>query len=193
MTPRLQKTVVLRLALLAGIAMLAGTATLRMVASPASEYEVKAAYLYNFGRFVEWPPSAASGQGNGFTICVLGRDPFGAALDTTLAREKIDGKSVVARRVSKVGEAATCRILFVSSSEDKQLKEINAAASKMGVLTVSDLPEFLEQGGMVQFVVVDGRVRFEVNLTATQQAGLNLSSELLKVAAAVRGAARPGG
>ena len=94
--------------------MLVGVPTHRISASNPSEYEVKAAYLYNFGRFVEWPPNVPSGQANEFTICVLGRDPFGPALDTTISGEKIDGKNVVARRISKVGEAATCRVLFIS-------------------------------------------------------------------------------
>jgi hypothetical protein len=123
---------------------------------------------------------------------VLGRDPFGLALDTTISGEKIDGKTVVARRISEVGEAATCRILFISSSENKQLKEILSSLGKQSVFTVSDMPQFVQQGGMVQFVLAEERVRFEINLAATQQAGLSISSQLLKVAAEVSGNSRPG-
>ena len=96
-----------------------------------------------------------SSQTNEFTICVLGRDPFGLALDATISGEKIDGKNVVARRISKVEEAAGCRVLFISSSEDKQLKEILSAIGKLSVLTVSDMPQFIQQGGMVQFILTD--------------------------------------
>lgn len=189
----LRQTILLRLVIVAGAGMLVGAAAHQILASPASEYEVKAAYLYNFGRFVEWPQNIPSGQTNEFTICVLGRDPFGLALDATISGEKIDGKNVVARRISKVGEAAACRVLFISSSENKQLREILSTIGKLSVLTVSDMPQFVQQGGMVQFVLVENRVRFEINLEVTRQAGLNLSSELLKVATEVRGKSRPGG
>jgi hypothetical protein len=118
---------------------------------------------------------------------VQGRDPFGPALDTTISGERIDGKPVVARRISKAGDATDCRILFIGTSENKQIKELLSTVGKLGVLTVSDLPQFIDQGGMVQFVIAENRVRFAINLAATREAGLNLSSELLKVAAEVRG------
>jgi hypothetical protein len=186
------KFALLRFAVLAGAGMLACFPALRISASNPSEYEVKAAYLYNFGRFVEWPPDVPLGPADTFTICVMGRDPFGSALDTTISGEKIGGKTVVARRIAGSGEATDCRILFVSSSEDKQVKEILSTLGKQRVLTVSDMPQFIQQGGMVQFILVDARVRFEINLAATREAGLNLSSQLLKVAAEVRGNSRTG-
>ncbi|MGO8791577.1 MAG: YfiR family protein [Terriglobia bacterium] len=181
----------LRFALLAGAAVLAGIPGHPLSATGRSEYEVKAAYLYNFGRFVEWPPDVPSSQADEFTICVLGRDPFGLALDTTISGEKIEGKNVVARRISKAEEVENCRILFISASEDRQLKAILATAGRLGVLTVSDLPGFVKKGGMVEFVLANERVRFAINLGADQQARLNLSSDLLKVAAEVRGSSRP--
>jgi len=148
-----------------------------------TEYQVKAAYLYNFGKFVRWP---AAGKNNSFAICILGRDPFGAILDETLAGESIDGQKVTAMRLARVQDAPTCRILFISSSESGRLSEILAALGKAGVLTVSDMPQFTQRGGMIQFVLEGDRVRFEVNLAAAQRSGLKLSSELLKVATAVR-------
>ena len=159
---------------------------LRAQQPKASEFEVKAAYLYNFGRFVQWSPAAASVKGNSFPICVFGQDPFGAILDTTLSGESIDGKAVVAKRVSKAQDALGCRVLYISASEDSHLKEILAGLDKAGVLTVSDIPQFSQRGGMIQFVVVANKIRFEVNLTSAQDAGLTLSSDLLKVAVAVR-------
>ncbi len=150
-----------------------------------TEYEVKAAYLYNFGRFVEWPPKSANSQASEFSICVLGRDPFGPALDATVSGEKIDGKSVVAKRISGAEEAAGCRVLYIATAKSGQMKGILAALGNSSVLTVSDMPNFVEDGGMVGFVMADEHVRFEINLTAAHHAGLNLSSELLKVASRV--------
>src|SRR5580704_8473557 len=87
-----------------------------------NEYQVKAAYLYNFGRFVQWPAKGARNNESAFTICILGQDPFGPVLDSTLAGEAIDAKPVVTRRLSKPQEAADCRILFINSTEQKRLR-----------------------------------------------------------------------
>ena len=164
-------------------------------ASP-SEYEVKAAYLYNFGRFVEWPnqePNQAAAPSAGpFTFCVLGQDPFGRDLDAILAGETINGANTAAVRVSKLRDAVNCRVLFISSSEDSQLKQILVALEGTSVLTVSDLPQFSQRGGMVQFVLDGKRVRFEVNLTPVEHAHLAMSSQLLKVAVNLRRSDRLG-
>jgi hypothetical protein len=160
--------------------------------SKPTEYEVKAIYLYNFARFVEWPAKALPAQDGSFTICVLGQDPFGPALNASLADEAIDGKSVVAKRISAAQDAVSCRVLFISSSEDPRLNQILAALDDTSVLTVSDIPHFTRRGGMVQFILEGNRVRFAVNLTPTEHAGLTLSSELLKLAVTVRSNARPG-
>ena len=161
-------------------------------ASTPTEYEVKAAYLYNFGRFVQWPAKAAAAKGDSFTICVLGEDPFGPALHATIAGETIGGKNVVAERIAGPQQAVNCRILFISSSEDRRLKEILAELDKASLLTVSDMPQFARRGGMVQFILEQNKVRFEVNLTATERAGLTLSSQLLKLAISVRRGSQPG-
>lgn len=167
-----------------------------------TEYEVKAAYLYNFGRFIEWPnkewpdkewPTKATAPSGGpFTICVLGHDPFGQALNAILAGETIHGTNTAAARISKPQEAANCRILFISSSEDSQLKQILVALEGTSVLTVSDMPQFSQRGGMVQFILDGKKVRFEVNLTPVEHAHLTLSSQLLKVAVNLRRSAQLG-
>ncbi len=138
------------------------------------------------------PQDAAAAKGESFSICVFGQDPFGPVLDTTLSGESINGKAVVAKRVSKPQDALDCRILYISESEESRLKEIIAGLDKAGVLTVSDIPQFSQRGGMIQFVVVGNKIRFEVNLTSAQDAGLTLSSDLLKVAVAVRKSPQPG-
>ena len=159
----------------------------------ATEFEVKAAYLYNFGRFVQWPDESGTDRTDSFQICVLGADPFGQALDATLAGGTIGGKSVMAKRISKPQEVNSCRILFISSSEESHLKDVLAALDKTRVLTVSDIPRFSERGGMIGFVQEGNRVRFDVNLDSAQGAGLTLSSELLRVATNVRKVSHSGG
>jgi hypothetical protein len=156
-----------------------------------SEYQVKATYLYNFGRFVKWP--TPTGKSDSFAVCVLGQDPFGPILDVTLAGEALDGKPVVLRRIPRPQDAADCRILFISATEEKHLKEILTVLDEAGVLTVSDMPRFTQRGGIIQFILEGEKIRFEINLTSAESAKLVLSSELLKVAANVRKSSRSGG
>lgn len=160
--------------------------TTRAQQPTASEYEVKATYLYNFARFTEWPAKNEDAKDKLFAVCVLGRDPFGSILDTILAGEAINGKHMVHRQISAVQDAGNCRIVFISSSEESRLKETLATLEKMSALTVSDIPDFSVRGGMIQFVLEQKKVRFEVNLETAGKAGLVLSSELLKVAVSVR-------
>ncbi|MGH9354852.1 MAG: YfiR family protein, partial [Terriglobia bacterium] len=125
--------------------------------------------------------------GKFFPVCVLGNDPFGSTLDATVAGEFLDGKPMVAHRILSARDASGCRILFISASEKARMGEVLRSVRVMPMLTVSDAPRFLEKGGMIQLTLIQGRVRFEVNLGAAESAGLKLSSELLKVAASVTG------
>jgi hypothetical protein len=172
---------------------LIGSQNLYSEAAAPTEYEVKAAYLYNLGKFVEWPARTATTPPDPFSICVLGHDPFGATLDTLIANETINGKSIVVKRLPKSQDAVGCNILFISSSEEGRLKDILSTLDKANVLTVSDMPQFTRHGGMIQFVLDNNRVRFEINLTSAEHAGLVLSSQLLKVAINVRRDSHPGG
>lgn len=149
-----------------------------------TEYQVKAAYLANFAKFVAWPPGAVT-DGNPIPICVAGEDPFGPVLDAAISGERVDHHPLVARRIGAAGDVDGCRIVFVSSNE-AMAGAVLAAAERTPILTVSDLPGFLKQGGMIEFVLDANRVRFEINLAAARTAGLNLSSELLRVATVVR-------
>ena len=148
-----------------------------------SEYEIKATYLYNFGKFVRWPQSANPT----FDICILGRDPFGSTIDSLVTGESIDGKPIRVIRLNSAAGAATCRIVFVSDSEEGELGPTLDALAHTQALTVSDMRGFTSHGGMVQFVQQGGRIRFEVNRTAAEAHGLTMSSELLRVAARVIG------
>ena len=150
-----------------------------------SQYDVEAAYLFNFAKFVTWPASSPV-QNGAFNICVFGDDPFGPSLDRIISGEKIDGKTVVDKKISSPEEAPTCSILYISSSEVGRLNRILSAVKNAPILTVSDIPDFTERGGIIQFVLRDSRVRFEVNLGPVQRDRLTLSSELLKVAVSVK-------
>ena len=152
--------------------------------------EVKAVYLLNFGRFTRWPANESPASA-AFPVCVLGRDPFGGTLDTIVAGEKIEGRPVVTRRLRSPDDAAGCRILFISESEAAHLKEIFQQVDRAATLTVSDIPRFADQGGMIQFVSEGNRVRFAVNVSAAEQARVTLSSELLRVAVSVKGGRLP--
>lgn len=151
-----------------------------------TEYEVQAAYLSNLGRFVEWPARAGANEKDPFYVCVLGPDPFGPLLDAALKGETIGSAPMAARRVTSAADAANCRIVFVNSTKDSELKGILATLRNSNALTVSDTFDFTRQGGMIQFVLNGNRVRFEINLAAAQRAGLTLSSQLLEVAVAIR-------
>jgi hypothetical protein len=144
---------------------------------------VKAAYLFNFGRFVAWPAQTAGDPE--FTICVLGTDPFGGFLDATVSGGALRDKPVVVRRLTEYDPAAHCRILFISASEEEQLDPILSAVGRAPVLTVGDAPDFVERGGMLEFTIEGNRVRFTINAAAAEAAGLTPSSELLRVATSV--------
>jgi hypothetical protein len=177
MTPRRQMT----LALLAVIFCL-GLMQEMVGQQRPQEYAVKAAYLYNFGKFAKWPSETPS-----FNICLLGKDPFGSSLDRTVAGESIDGKPIAVRRLNDLGAVRDCEILFVSSSERGRMAWVLAQVQNLPILTVSDAPEFLDRGGMIQFELQNDRVRFSINLRAARDAKLNISSELLNVATRVEG------
>lgn len=154
-------------------------------ASKPTEYDVKAAYLLNFGRFVR----EADGQAprTSFDICLLGHDPMGQTIDDLSANQAIDNRPVHIRRISDVTQTKGCAILFISADESTHLREDLAILSSTDVLTVSDALDFLDRGGMIQFVLIQNHVRFAVNLNAVNHAHLTLSSELLRVASSVTG------
>jgi len=166
--------------------------TLQAQERKPTEYEVKAAYLFNFSKFVRWPANSSVSVRQAFQICILGNDPFGSVLDDTLQGETLEGKKVVSRRITDAQEIEGCQLLFVGTNASGKFAKIRAALGKFAVLTVSDMPMFTGRGGMIGFVTTGGRVRFEVNLGAAEAAGLALSSDLLKVALAVRKAPSPG-
>lgn len=153
-----------------------------LAAAPPSEYEVKAAFLYNFAKYVQWPPS----QRQLFVIGVLGKDPFGRQLDEALSGQSVQKKSIVIRRFARVEEVAGTDILFVCASERRDLPAIFEALHRAPVLTVADMDRFAELGGMINLFTEENRVRFEMNPDAIRRAGLKAGSQLYRLARIVK-------
>jgi hypothetical protein len=152
-------------------------------ADPPVEYQVKAAFLLNFTKFIDWPAAAFPAPDSPIAICVLGDDPFGAALDQILAGEVVNGRKVAAQRIKHAPPPKSCQVLFVAGSEKDVAKIVPALGP--GVLTIGEGESFIRGGGMIAFVIESRRVRFEINRTAAENAGLQLSSRLLNVAKSV--------
>lgn len=151
----------------------------------STEEDVKSAYLFNFGKFIR---SAAENRSPTFDICLLGRDDLQSSLNKITHGESIDGRPIRVVRIEPGGDARSCAIVYFSPSEEGRLDKDLTALHGVDALTVSDLPEFLAHGGMIQFLPQGDRIRFSVNLDAVGHTKLQLSSELLRVAASVKGA-----
>jgi hypothetical protein len=168
------------------LAVLHSASTSAQAAGAVTQADLEAVYLYNFGKFVTWPPEQAATSAP-FVICTLGNEEFRGALESVAASGTLQGRKIVVRHLASIAAVEGCQILFLARSEAAQLsKDLNAVREKP-ILTVSDDSTFLDHGGMVQFVVQDKRVRFAVNLQPALQARLAVSSELLKVAIFVHG------
>lgn len=156
--------------------------------SRPAEYELKAAFLYNFIKFTEWPTQALGKQEEPFVIGVLGKDPFGAALDKLLEGETVHNKTIVARRFPKMDEAAAnSHVLFISFSEESYLPAILRLVDRQGVLTVSEIENFAHRGGMINLKKENNKIVFEINIEAAKRAGLTMDAQLLKLAKIVKG------
>jgi hypothetical protein len=153
----------------------------------AGEYQVKATFLYNFAKFVEWQPSSFSDASAPLRICIFGQDPFGQELRDITSEKTVNGRQLQVDQVVDLQLARTCHILFIASSEKAQLKRIFEDLRGTDVLTVGDTKGFAELGGIINFVLEDDRVHFEVNRKAADQAGLKISSKLLRLAKRVIG------
>ncbi len=150
-----------------------------------TEYEVKAAFLYNFARFIEWPADAFDGPQTPLVIGILGEDPFGSALDDIIARKTVRGRAVVVRRLHRDQDLRGCHLLFISASEKKRLPEILLSLRGSTVVTVSEIDRFIYSGGTINLLVENSRVRFEVNLDAAARARAKISAKLLALARGV--------
>ena len=154
----------------------------------SSEYLIKAGFIFNFAKFVEWPAAAFAQQESPIVIGVLGTDPFGNIIDRIVEDKKIGSRGFVVKRLKwskelkDLKDLKDVKILFVSSSEKTHIDEIVQIVKGLPILTVGETPGFAERGGMIRFTLEDNRVRFEINVEAAREADLNISSRLLTLA-----------
>ncbi len=151
-----------------------------------SEYEVKAAFLYNFLKFVEWPVEKSTASPSAINLCILGHDPFGNSIDDFIA-QKIAGKKISLQHMSSISRIGDCHAVFISGSEKGSVKSIADLAMKRHILTIGDTEEFSQQGVIINMFLENNKVRFEINPDAAKRAGLRIDARLLKLAVIARG------
>lgn len=151
----------------------------------APEYALKAAFLFNFAKFVEWPGDVFPGATSPIVICVLGEDPFGDAL-SSLRGKTANGRPIAIRYAATLGELERCHLLFVSASEKANLPKILHTTKGWRTLTVGDMNGFLQSGGIINMVKEEDRIGIEINLEAAQRSHLKISSKLLALAKIVK-------
>jgi hypothetical protein len=169
-----------------------------LVASPAAwyaragdapgptEYQLKAAYIYHFAQFVDWPSTAFAKPDSPLVIGILGDNPFGGDLTRTVAGKVLNKHPLVVQEYHAVGDLTNaCQVLFISSSEKRNLPEIFASLKDASTLTVGDVPHFTENGGMINFILEGDKIRFQINETNVKKARLNMSFKLLSLASEV--------
>lgn len=157
-----------------------GITSIAQAESPR-EYVIKAAFLYNFAKFVDWPSESFAQNEETLELCVLGDNPFETALEA-IQGKKAQGRKLTISHPATLDESSKCHLVFVSASEQERLPGIFPYLQERHVLSVSDMDNFAQQGGIVGLVTINNKIRFEINLPAAERAGLNISSNLLKLA-----------
>lgn len=148
----------------------------------ATEYEVKAAFLYNFAKFVTWPSVRNDVSDSSFVIGILGKDPFGNVIEQVMGNKTVLGKQIQIIRYQTINQLQYCHILFISDSEKGHIRSVLKSVSGQPILTVSDMDDFVETGGMIRLYVDNNKIRFEINVHVSEQAHLKLSSKMLHLA-----------
>lgn len=160
---------------------------------PAAEYQVKAAFLLNFAKFIQWPSSAFQDEKSPITVCIFRYDPFGSALDEMLRGKNLNNRELIARRVTEPQQLSSCQLIFVSDREARRLPEILAALKRGSFLVIGETSSFAEHGGSIEFYLEDNKLRFAVNLDALARSHLTVSSKLLALAKIVHDQSLPKG
>ncbi len=164
------------------LALLLGTCLTPLVfANNSKEAQVKASYIYNFAKFVKWPATNITPNTMPFYICIEGAHALSGNIQQLQDRQ-LDGHKIEIRNFAEAAEPSQCNILFIGDSEQRSLGELLQQVSSTPVLTISDLPDFADHGGMIGMKVQNNRVRFDINLGAAQKAALEINSQLLKLA-----------
>lgn len=152
-----------------------------VAAAQPKEYQIKAAFLFNFAQFVEWPESVFTSSDAPFCVGVLGDDPFGSALDDAVHGEAIGSHKMSVQRSRQMADLKNCQMIFVSKSEKDRLPGILAAVGSRPVLMVGDVSDFARSGGEINFYLEGAKVRFEINPGAAQSCGLKFNAQLLSL------------
>ncbi len=167
--------------------LLHGSHSIHAYESAFDEDQIKAVFLYNLTNFITWPEESFKNQTSPLRICILGKDTFGEFLEKVVRGESVKGREIVVERVHNTKGLCSCNILFISSSMKNQLPEIFKGIRERNVLTVSDVEGIANLGVMVNLVPKNNRMTVEINMVSAKNAGLEISSKLLKVATIVKG------
>jgi hypothetical protein len=155
--------------------------------TPASkEYQIKAAFVYNFTKFVEWPPNSFDDPDAPIVIAVAGKGPCAAEVERSVKDRTVNGRQILVKTVETPGAAKGAHVLFLSASEDSRLEEWLGAFRSAGTLTVGESEPFAKAGGIIRFVLEGDKVRFEINIDSAERAGLKVSAQLQKLAKSIR-------
>jgi hypothetical protein len=155
--------------------------------SAATDTQVKAVFLFNFAKYVDWPATAFSNATAPITIGVIGTGSFDDSIQHVVEGKTINGRRFVIKHLAADSELAGCHILFISHSEASRMGPILDRAGALPILTVGEDEQFARNGGIINFVLKNGNVRLEIDLAAAKKAGLSISSKLLAVADVVKG------
>lgn len=166
------------------LALLGGKARLN-AQDKVPEHQVKAAFLFNFAKFVQWPPSAFSATSDVLTIGIHGPSPFGSDLQRLVEGKTIQNRRIIVRESNNIEDLKSCQIIFLATLDPSEAAVTVRVLQDLPILTVSDCADFLHVGGMIRFFIDQNRVRFEIKLKNIEAAGLGASSKLLKVATVV--------
>ena len=158
--------------------------------SPSGEYEIKAAFLFHFSQFIDWPEGTLKGASTPLTYCTVGEDPFHGALDASLRGKTIGARPLQVLHFKQPQYIRGCQILFVGAGEKALLPAVLANLKENAVLTVGESEHFVQNGGMIGFLLEENKIRFEINLEAAEHAKLKMSSRLLALAKSVIGGHR---
>lgn len=175
-----KKTFLIRLIFILAITL--NNLTLQSQVTPSREYQLKAVFLFNFTQFVDWPPASYDTEQSPLVIGILGKNPFGNYLEQTVSGEKINGHPVIVHYYENEEDAKGCHLLFLNIPESKKRKNILETLKGKSILTVSDGTDFLEQGGMIRFFTNKNKIKIQINLQASKESELTVSSKLLGVA-----------
>ena len=180
-----------RLTLFCGGLLLVTPCTVVADDAVSREYQIKAAFLYNFAKFVVWPDRTFASDSAPLVIGVYGSNPFGDQIRAIAKDHKINGREIQFKSVNNATEAAGVHILFIDATEDSQVAEILAELKTAPVLTIGETDKFVAAGGIIHFVPADNKMRFEINASTAEEHGLKISAQLLKLARAVHQEPRP--